>query len=454
MAYQSADHYRTSSLSHPSNSPFGKTQAQQQQLAMSQHPSQFGSSQSMPANSYNSAAFNPAASFSASSSAAAASPSSNYTPSTTQSSPFSVRPELDPLEREKREVERRRQRLDDRKTRILHAKTRVMGVDVDSLNEQVRERAERERLEQERELYHDSLSAHHSKILSGLEEERKIKERITKEEMNFYRAQQSAEKRSRESRAASGWNNMLDGTNTTFLQFPGEDRDRALRLNAQATQQKDWLSQQLSMQSDREAKERQDDADYAFHQSQILALKKRNEEDHAAQTAARLKSIQEYNLQVSAQKTQSRARGSAQNHAADQEELDSTLSSALLNEYVPPSALGNHRSIPYNFKGFSVDQKQNILDTQAQQIRIAQDRRDQERLNQANQDKLSEQVRREMIRADRAREEMERAKLIALKDERQNQHKQKTLRDQYNNHVVYTNPVSEEYFQQFGTSGR
>jgi hypothetical protein len=59
-----------------------------------------------------------------------------------------------------------------------------------------------------------------------------------------------------------------------------------------------------------------------------------------------------------------------------------------------------------------------------------------------------------MLRVDRAREEAERARLLALRDERLHQHKQKTLRDQYHNHVVYTNPVSDEFFQQFGTSGR
>ena len=424
MAFQStADHYRTSSLSHPANSPFGKTQMQAtQQFQQAQAQSQqLGGS---------------------------------FGASLPSSSPFVVRAELDPLEREKREIERRRARLDDRKTRILHAKTRVMGVDVDALNEQVKERAERERLEQERELYHDSLTAHHARTLAGLEEERKVRERIQKEEMNFYRNQQSSEKRQREARSASGWDNMIDPGNGSFLSFVGEDREKAARTAAQAAQQKDWLAQQLAIQADKEARERQDEADYAEQQANILAIKKRNEEDAAAAAAARLRSQQEYNQQQSAQKSQSRMRHASATQHANNDELANTLGSALLNETVAPSALGDHRSIPYHFKGFSAERRQQILDDQFRQTQELQQRRIADRLSEADYARQSEAVRREMLRADRAREELERARLVALKDERAHQHKQKTLRDQYHNHVVYTNPVSEEYFQQFGTSGR
>jgi len=449
MAFQSAaEQYRTSSLSHPANSPFGRTA----QNALSARtivgsPAAAAAEEKQQSTSFSasSSVFNGSASFA---------PSLGGGVSATQSSPFSVRPELDPLEREKREIERRRQRLEDRKTRILHAKTRVMGVDVDALNEQVRERTERERLEQERELYHDALTAHHAQTLSGLEEERKVRERIAKEELNFYRNQQAQEKKQREARDASGWHNQLDAAGSQFLQFTGEDRDRKARVNAQANQQSDWLAQQLAAQADREARDRQDAADYAEQQARIMELQRRNEEDRAAQAAARLRATQEYNQQVAAQKSQSRMRHAANTQAANQAELSATLGSALLNEQVLPSALGAHRAVPYNFKGFSTSQRQAVLDAQAAQAAALADRRVAERLEEADYARQSEAVRREMLRVDRAREEAERARLLALRDERQHQHKQKTLRDQYHNHVVYTNPVKEEYFQQFGTSAR
>jgi hypothetical protein len=419
MAYQPASHYQTSSLSHPANSPFGRTA----QLNGANTIGQYNPNSTIP--------FQPSAS----------------------SSPFSVRPELDPLEREKREVERRRARLDDRKTRILHAKTRVMGVDVEALNEQVRERQERERLEAERELYHDDLSTYHSKVLSGLEEERKIKERIQKEELTFYRQQQANEKRAREQRSASGWENMQDAR-TSFLSFTGEDREKALRDKAQRDQQKDWLAQQLAIQSDKEARERQDEADHAQHQSRILEMKLQNEADQQAAAIARNKATQEYNQQVAAQKANARARFATQNHHSNASELSLTLSSALLNETVAPSALGDHRTIPYHFKGFSSQQRQAILDAQAAQQAALQQKRVSERLEEKDYALQSELIRREMLRVDRQKEEHERQRLLALKEERFHQQKQKTLRDQYHNNVVYTNPVSEEFFQQFGTSGR
>lgn len=406
MSFQAApSHYQTSSLSNPANSPFGRTA----QL-----------SQSATAGTL---------------------------------APFTVRPELDPLEREKREIERRRQRLEDRKARILHAKTRVMGVDVDSLNAQVREHQERERLEQEREVYHDDLATHHAKLLTQLEEERKIQERVKKEELNFFRAQQANEKRMRETRAASGWENLSD-TRTNFLNFTGEDREKHLRDRAQRDQQRDWLTQQLSTQMDREARERQDEADYAATQAQILEMQRRNEEEREMAAMARKKAMLEYNQQMAAQKQQSRMRGSAQEQHANNHELASTLSSALLNETVPASALGPHRAVPYHFKGMSSAQRQQILDEQAAQQAALANRRLQQAQEEKDAAAQSEAIRREMLRMDRQKEEYERARLQALKEERQNQAKQKTLRDQYLNHVVYTNPVKEEFFQQFGTSAR
>lgn len=421
MSYVSANHYHTSSLSDPVNSPFTQTAALARSAA---------------------GAFNP-------NSSAALQQTSVVQPT----APFTVRPDLDPLAREQREIERRRGRLEDRKQRVLHAKTRIMGVDVEALNEQVRERQERERLQQERDLYHDDLQSHHSKVLSGLEEERKVQERIQKEQLNFYRQQQATEKRVREQRTASGWSNMAE-TRTNFLNFTGEDKEKHLRDRAQAEQQRDWLAQQLATLSDKEARERQDEADLFAQQQNIIELKKQNELDKAAQAAARNRATQEYNLQQAAQKSNTRARFASQNQLSNTQELNATLTSALLNEAVPTSALGEHRSIPYHFKGFSSQQRQAIVDAQHAQVSMNADKRIRERLEEADYAAQNESVRRDMIRVDRAREEYERARLLALRDERAHQHKQKTLRDQYHNNVVYTNPVREEYFQQFGTSGR
>jgi hypothetical protein len=248
--------------------------------------------------------------------------------------------------------------------------------------------------------------------------------------------------------------NQLDAGNTSFLQFVGEDRERGARVDAQASQQADWLAQQLAAQQDKEARERADEADYAEQQRYISEMQRRNEEERAAAAVQRQRGVQEYNQQVSAQKNQSRLRHAAQDAAADQAELGNTLHSALLNEAVAPSALGAHRAVPYHFKGFSQTQRQAVLDAQAQQAAELAQKRVAERLEAADYARQTEQQRREMLRVDRARDEAERARLLALQDERRHQHNQKTLRDQYTNHVVYTNPVKEEYFQQFGTSAR
>jgi len=432
MAYQaSPDHYRTSSLSHPANSPFGRTQQQQQQqqsptAAAAGGTVQLGASTTLNATSPN-----------------------NGLPL----APFTVRPEIDPLERERREIERRRQRMEDRKHRILHAKTRVLGIDAATLAEQKAERAARDAAEAARERFHDEQTLQNARTLTALEEERKLNERIRHEELRVYREQQAAEKRQRDLRQASGWDHMVD-TNTNFLTFTGEDREKSLREKAQKDQQADWLAQQLSDQAQREAQERQDEEDYARMQEQIRELQRLNELDKERNEKMRLRAQQEYNAQQVAQKSSLKLRYAQQVHNDEMKELNTTLASDLLNERVAPSALAAHRRIPYHFKGMTPSERQRILDEQYEQIQQLQLKRARERQEAADEAKQNEIVRKEMIRQDRAREEAERQRALALRDERAYQAKQKTLRDQYEKHVLYTNSVTPEYFQQFGTSAR
>ncbi len=165
-------------------------------------------------------------------------------------------------------------------------------------------------------------------------------------------------------------------------------------------------------------------------------------------------SLAEFNKMKSAEKQERELRDKHLNEHLDQTELSHTLSSALLNETVPTSSLGPNRAIPYHFKGFSTDQRQRILDEQYRQQQEARERRERELQEEKDYADQQEQNRRDLIRLQREKAALEAQKLQQLKDERLAQKKQKDLRDQYFNHVVYTNPVGEEFFQQFGTSCR
>jgi len=142
------------------------------------------------------------------------------------------------------------------------------------------------------------------------------------------------------------------------------------------------------------------------------------------------------------------------NQKKDNEEIDAQLHSAILNESVYGSALGPNRTVPYHFKGFSQEKRQAILDEQRRQqeeLRAARDRSYADEKDYAQQ---QEQIRRELIKQEREKQRLHLQRTLALKEEIQAQKKQKDLRTQYLDKEVYTNPVSEQFFDQFGQSCR
>ncbi len=108
-------------------------------------------------------------------------------------------------------------------------------------------------------VFSDSLTNHHAKVLVGLEEERKGVERQRREELKYFRQQQAAEKAQKEAIDRSHWSTAND-MNSTFLKFAGQDEDKDKRVKAQQQQQADWITRQLHIQAEKEARERQDEA--------------------------------------------------------------------------------------------------------------------------------------------------------------------------------------------------
>ena len=106
-------------------------------------------------------------------------------------SAFQVKPKLDPLAREAREIERRRERLNERTRRVLHPKTRLIGIDTQALQQQVTEKQDRERLELERDLFYDANVVQQARSVTEMEAQRQRTARKEREELNFYRKAQN-----------------------------------------------------------------------------------------------------------------------------------------------------------------------------------------------------------------------------------------------------------------------
>jgi len=359
-------------------------------------------------------------------------------------SAFRVKPQLDPLERERLEIERRRQREADRIPRILHAKTRLYGVDTMALEQQVKEKQERERLDVERNFYHDDVAVLHARAISEQEAQRQMDERKAAEEMNFFRKLQEQEKRRKHMIEESAAGNLYD-TDTLFLKFQGEDPKHAARVKAQQQQQQDWLAAQIYDLSSKEGRSRQEDADYDAYQQEILELK-RNQEEEAARVRRRLQEeTVEFNKQLAQQQMSKRAREAQLSQALDDMELSNQMNSNFLNEGAKSGGA---------FKGFSSSQRQRILDEQHQQMQEAAEARQRQVLEARAYDQQQEDIRRAMVKADRQQQAYKTQTLKNLQMERTMQAKEKTMRYDYLDNVVYTGEITEDFFNKFGKSCR
>jgi len=361
-------------------------------------------------------------------------------------SQYRVKPMMDPLERQARETQRYSQRMEERKPRILHAKTRIIGVDTQSLGQQTRERQERERIELERDMYYDAMSNGHARTLTEMESLRQKQVRQKNVEVNRFREQQEDDRRRNDMiKARIADNYKLEETN--FLKFRGEDAGIHNRVKAQQNQQMDWLSHQVSNLQVREDDQRQYEADIARYNSQVHEALCQQEAEAARRRLALAKEGLRYNQQLAIQVAAGKDRERMKEEARSQAEVNATMNGDLLNERV----LNSQRD---GFKGFTPEQRSAVLAEQQRQVEaLRQKRKDEAAWEKGWQDD-AESVRREMVKKDRAKMAAATQRNVQYRKTQEDQAGEKQRVYDYLDNVVYTNPVKESYFQQWGQSAR
>jgi hypothetical protein len=352
----------------------------------------------------------------------------------------------DPLVRQAQQNELRRQRLEDRKVRVLHEKTRLLGIDIQALDQHARERQERERLEAERDMRCNETMNQHARYLQEAEAQRQKAQRQRNTEVWKFQQEQAREKQRNAMIADSVKDNYLE-EETNFLRFRGEDLCRPERVTQQKLQQKDWLTQQIGETMQRESAERQAEADYEYYQRQVLATRNAAEDERNRNDRRANQEQMRYNQHLAVQKAAADRRDRMLNEDASQREVQAAMDSDLLNERV----LNSQRE---GFKGYTKSQKRAVLDEQQRQIAALNAKRAQERANNAEDARNAEAVRREMVIRDRQAQAARTHKAVGVRNAQQAQKREKELRYDYLDNVVYTNPPTEGYFNQFGQSAR
>jgi len=318
----------------------------------------------------------------------------------------------------------------------------------------VKDRAEREASERDRDLQHDDLRLQHSSLITDQVVQMERDRRRRAEELAHYHKEQEREKKNKDVALRAADIATAADDSTLFLQFAGEDRGKPERVQAQQTQQQDWLAQQLALLREKESRDVADEKDYAETQKEILELKNQVEQEHQHNRAAARVQTKEANMQLAQVKKGREQKSKALDESERAAELSATISSPFMTEQVPVSAFGAHRVVPYAFKGMSVEQRQAILDEQARQKLVTEAKKADDDDAEAEYARQQEELRKERLRQARVQEAVRQQGRITLREEQKVQKREHDLKHDYLKKVVYQNPVHPSYFEQFGKSCR
>jgi hypothetical protein len=267
-----------------------------------------------------------------------------------------------------------------------------------------------------------------------------------KNELEKFRQAQTREKR-RMAAAERLAGDELTRVPTDFLKFGGEDPNMKDRVRAQKLQQQDWLAQQIADLQQREQNEQDEQNSYDAMQQRITEIQGEQQARVAVERQRKRDEVLEFNKQLASQKRSMRTQELQLNQNLDDAELTQTLNSGLMNE------AGND-GVTTNFKGFTTEERQRILDIQQMQMDDKNARRAQEEEEERVFAAQQEDIRRARLINDREQSAWRKQQRMQLQDDQRKQAEEKTIRYDYLDNVVYTNPTQSSYFEQFGRSCR
>jgi len=372
--------------------------------------------------------------------------------------------DMDILEKEKREIERRRKEEAARKKIFFDDKQRRMGVDTDAIAQQIREKEEvKVAAKEEDKQYRHTVESFVEK-LSVLDADRvryhqqkayavgqHQKNTSVKDSDTFYLNDPDQTKKDVPPRTEDA----QEVPSCALQKFDGEDLAKNERIKSQQAELRKWCQQIEAEKHEHSAAEKESVQKYVEERDAALKRMEAVEANKRAQGKQSSVRCAKANLQQMAEK-ESREEDARRNEATAAEiEVEQMVKSKFLNETWDSTVRSGDgkRFIPYNFKGFSQEQRQSILDEQSAQIK--DHLLTAKQLEQKEQDYNEEQVeyaRKALLQLRNAQrlKQQNSTELAATHKAQITETHQKT--EQLD--AVYANKVTPAFFDQFGTSTR
>ncbi|KAI8621481.1 RIB43A-domain-containing protein [Chytriomyces sp. MP71] len=362
---------------------------------------------------------------------------------------------------------KRRQKLDEeRKKRIFDPKTRVFGIDVKALDEQLRIKTEIKHFDQERDAAYHKYNNYTNQILTLMDDQTAQARRTHLQKMNDFRAaHQTPEKgrdfdlidpqaRLKDLPARVGDDDPRCGV-SGLQKFEGEDLEVRGRSKEQKEQMRVWVQKQMWEKRQREEMEAEVKRKYEVYQKNV-GLKAT-----ALQNAMRDAKLEqnridnEYNQYLAALKKQREHDDRERELQQNMQEILSSVNGIFLTETPDVTNIkGGHKIRVDLFKGITPEQKEEALRIQAYQREENERKRDAKRADEARYALQQAATNRALILLEREKERKAKELAVQIREENIRKASEDRKRQNYIDKVLYTNPPTNAYFEQFNTTSR
>ena len=372
--------------------------------------------------------------------------------------------DVDKLEKERKEIDRRRSAEAERQKYFFNEKQRALGVDVDFIQTQIAEKENKKRAEKSKDRAHKQVIESFMDRLADLNENRQKfakqkafevgehqRKSLVAERDTFYLSDPSMIKQDQPPR--------IDDTqyipSCSLQKFDGEDLGKMQRIKKQQKEIEIWSKQMIEEKMKNEQNEKEAVAKYVEQRDEYLNYLEEVQAQKKQFLKAETAQIAQSNIAQKQTNENEQRKQKQMESIASESEITQMKESTFLNESWS-STLRNgdkNRFIPYNFKGFSQNQRQQILNEQSEQIQQhldnAQHQKQKDEEFNNEQQNYSRSALLKLRNAQRFKEEqkMKLAQAHAAQIEEMKIGTNETNK-------LYQNAATPAYFQQFQTSTR
>ncbi|KAJ1504278.1 RIB43A-like with coiled-coils protein 1 [Coelomomyces lativittatus] len=370
-----------------------------------------------------------------------------------------------PTQIEQQAILRRRRLDEERKLRIFDPKVRTLGIDVQGLDEQIKIKKGLQNLEKQHNDACDQFSRQTNEVLQLLDAKMELERRNHEKEIqDFRQSHQNAYQRrdfdlydpnmlKKEAPARTGDEDPR--TTVSGLQkFEGEDLKKDERLKLQKEQSRLWtwkrkFESEQALQKAKNEAIRHDQAQFRASQAvQFL------QDQASQQKKEKLVADNNFNLQLAMEKRLREIEDRQQEEMKNMNEIQNMIHGKFLTERDTSSNSNSNKLRVDAFKGNSPEAIREIYENREKQIKEAQERHNKEKEEQEMWIRSQMSLSRTTMILEREKERQRRLMNQRIREQNKELADQFKSRKKFIDEVVYTNPPTQEFFNQFNTTSR